>query len=198
MHRGLSCTVREAAGSGSSGYAYRSPDVPPKRAERVDHDGATHGGRTGRCHVSPVRQADRLDGPWRTTGYGTIVSIDGGRLTSYTTTSVSCGPGDLCRGRVGRQEAGGTVQFDGGVPELAVTPAGGRSRGCTGSVATATSGASRNCPPPAPRPHPVIRRRLYWRWRDVHPDIRTPVLTDEELANGLDSALDQAIVLLSH
>jgi hypothetical protein len=82
----------------------------------------------GATVTSPVHQADRLDGLWRTTGYGTIVSIAGGRLTSYAITSVSCGPGDLAGVRVGRREAGGTVRFgEGGVPELAVTPVGGRA-----------------------------------------------------------------------
>ncbi|MFG3260187.1 S41 family peptidase [Streptomyces sp. NPDC048172] len=51
-------------------------------------------------HAAPAR-ADaatgppRVDGVWRTDGYGTAVVIDGRRLRTYDTTAVSCLPGEL-------------------------------------------------------------------------------------------------------
>lgn len=81
----------------------------------------------GTTVLAPVPQADPTAGLWRMTGYGTVVSIAGGRLTSYATTAISCQPGDLSGTRVG--EAGRTVRFGtGGVPEFAVTASGGRAR----------------------------------------------------------------------
>lgn len=55
--------------------------------------------------VSPVaaarHAAARVDGVWRLDGYGTVLSIEDGRLQEYQATAVSCLRGDTAR-RTGR------------------------------------------------------------------------------------------------
>ncbi|MEU4873682.1 S41 family peptidase [Streptomyces sp. NPDC021608] len=50
-------------------------------------------------------------GLWRSTGYGTVVSVDGRHLRTYETTRVSCLPGGLEADRSGPSRAGGAVDF---------------------------------------------------------------------------------------
>lgn len=70
-----------------------------------------------------------VDGFWRTDGYGTVVAIRSGHLTTYDTTAVSCLPGELNAEQAGPPDQWGAVRFNvGGVLEATVTPT-GRDRG---------------------------------------------------------------------
>ncbi|MGW1031977.1 S41 family peptidase [Streptomyces antibioticus] len=52
-----------------------------------------------------------LQGLWQSTGYGTVVSVNGRHLRTYETTRVSCLPGSLEAEQRGSPRAGGTVDF---------------------------------------------------------------------------------------
>jgi hypothetical protein len=62
--------------------------------------------------VGPVaaapHAADRIDGVWRLDGYGTVLSIEGGRLQEYQATAVSCLAGATAR-RTGRGSNGSVI-----------------------------------------------------------------------------------------
>ncbi|WP_328607835.1 S41 family peptidase [Amycolatopsis sp. NBC_00345] len=45
--------------------------------------------------VTPVSTVDTVDGVWRSDGYGQVVRVAGGALTTYDVTAVSCLPGSL-------------------------------------------------------------------------------------------------------
>ncbi|WP_103377201.1 S41 family peptidase [Streptomyces noursei] len=81
---------------------------------------------TAAAHATGARAAaPALDGVWRTDGYGTLVRIAGGALTTYETTAVSCLPGAVTGSRAGAPGADGTLRFT--VPDgapLTVAPAG--------------------------------------------------------------------------
>ncbi|MET8546200.1 S41 family peptidase [Kitasatospora sp. NPDC004799] len=71
--------------------------------------------------------ASRLEGVWRTDGYGTIVEIRGSALTTYDVTRNSCTPGLTSAVRFGAPLPGGAVRY--GTPgepfaRLTVTPRG--------------------------------------------------------------------------
>ncbi|WP_257016201.1 hypothetical protein [Streptomyces sp. Ag82_O1-15] len=65
--------------------------------------------------VGPVaaapHAADRVDGVWRVDGYGTVLSVEDGRLQEYQATAVSCLRGDTAR-RTG-QSGSGSVTYTG-------------------------------------------------------------------------------------
>ncbi|WP_308314269.1 hypothetical protein [Streptomyces sp. GbtcB7] len=65
--------------------------------------------------VGPVaaahHAADRIEGVWRLDGYGTVLSIEDGRLQEYQATAVSCLRGDTAR-RTG-QGGSGSVSYTG-------------------------------------------------------------------------------------
>ncbi|MGW7046845.1 S41 family peptidase [Streptomyces avermitilis] len=115
--------------------------------------------------ASPVAAApyaaDRVDGVWRVDGYGTVLSIEDGRLREYQTTAVSCLRGDTARrtGQAGNSviytgddatvyrirpaagKAGATLHFDGSVGDrrlrrLLALPAGCATAAPTGAPAT--------------------------------------------------------------
>ncbi|MEV6974537.1 S41 family peptidase [Kitasatospora sp. NPDC093806] len=65
-------------------------------------DEAGDGGRPG---------VGRLDGVWRTDGYGTLVEIHGTTLTTYDTTRISCTPGWIGAEQVGAPGPGGGVRY---------------------------------------------------------------------------------------
>ncbi|MFJ9690700.1 S41 family peptidase [Kitasatospora sp. NPDC101183] len=70
---------------------------------------------------------DRLEGAWRMDGYGTIVQIHGGALTTYDLTRHGCTPGVTTAAQFGAPLPGGAVRY--GTPgqpyaELTVTPHG--------------------------------------------------------------------------
>ncbi|MFF4600057.1 S41 family peptidase [Amycolatopsis sp. NPDC001319] len=83
-----------------------------------------------------VVPSSAVDGVWRTEGYGQLVRISGGRLTTYDVTAVSCLPGSLTGTGDGTTFAtnegtvatvrGGTLSFDGdlGVRSLHRVPGG--------------------------------------------------------------------------
>lgn len=52
--------------------------------------------------------ADRIDGVWRSNGYGTVRSIEDGRLPQYQVTAVSCMRGDTAR-RTGQGGSGSVI-----------------------------------------------------------------------------------------
>nr|WP_201264523.1 hypothetical protein [Streptomyces olivochromogenes] len=62
--------------------------------------------------VGPVaaapHAADRIDGVWRSDGYGTLLSIEDGRLQEYQATAVSCLRGDTAR-RTGQGGSGSVI-----------------------------------------------------------------------------------------
>ncbi|MBP0452761.1 S41 family peptidase [Kitasatospora sp. RG8] len=71
--------------------------------------------------------ANRLEGVWRTDGYGAVMAISGDRLTSYDVTRSSCTPGLLSERQVGAPEPGGATRYgppDKTFAELTVTPRG--------------------------------------------------------------------------
>ncbi|MFJ8312951.1 MULTISPECIES: S41 family peptidase [unclassified Streptomyces] len=71
--------------------------------------------------------AGALDGAWRMDGYGTVLTISGGKLTTYDTTRISCLPGYVTADQVGAPGAGGATRYgQGGVGWLTVTPQGRR------------------------------------------------------------------------
>ncbi|MEV0266945.1 S41 family peptidase [Streptomyces sp. NPDC050617] len=79
----------------------------------------------------------RLDGVWRTDGYGAVLQIEHGRLRTWQTTSVSCLPDPETATAVGRPGADGSVRFEqDDASGLTVRPEGpGRARlGYDGSV----------------------------------------------------------------
>ncbi|WP_436849631.1 S41 family peptidase [Streptomyces avermitilis] len=105
--------------------------------------------------------ADRVDGVWRLDGYGTVLSIENGRLQEYQATAVSCLRGDTARrtGQAGNSviysgddatvyrirpaagKAGATLHFDGSVGDrrlrrLPALPARCTKAAPTGALAT--------------------------------------------------------------
>ncbi|MBD0695030.1 hypothetical protein BG452_18815 [Streptomyces sp. CBMA123] len=70
------------------------------------------------------RQGGPLEGVWRMDGYGTVVSIDGGRLTTYDVTAHSCVPGWVTATQAGPPGPDGTVRYVMGNNAVALTPKG--------------------------------------------------------------------------
>ncbi|MER6366287.1 S41 family peptidase [Kitasatospora sp. NPDC001527] len=70
---------------------------------------------------------NRLEGVWRTDGYGTILEIHGTTFTTYDVTRLGCTPGFLSGTQVGVPGRGGAVRYGGpgkSFGELTVTPLG--------------------------------------------------------------------------
>ncbi|MFJ9691702.1 S41 family peptidase [Kitasatospora sp. NPDC101183] len=65
-----------------------------------------------------------LEGVWRMDGYGTVVTIAGGKLTTYDETTHSCVPGGITITQAGPPGPDGTVRFMLGHTGLSLTPKG--------------------------------------------------------------------------
>ncbi|MFE9429247.1 S41 family peptidase [Kitasatospora sp. NPDC006697] len=65
-----------------------------------------------------------LDGTWQLDGYGTLLTVHQGVLTSYDTTTVSCLPGYLTATSSGPPQPGGALRFTSGPDGLTITPRG--------------------------------------------------------------------------
>ncbi|MFE9252381.1 S41 family peptidase [Streptomyces sp. NPDC007088] len=67
------------------------------------------------CGTGPPGNAEparpSLRGLWRSSGYGTVVSVSGRHLRTYETTRVSCLPGGLEAEQSGSSRAGGAVDY---------------------------------------------------------------------------------------
>ncbi|MFJ6137600.1 S41 family peptidase [Kitasatospora sp. NPDC092286] len=69
--------------------------------------------------------ANRLEGAWRSDGYGMVLTIDHGRLTTYSVTSGSCVPGFFTAGQVGSPGRDGATRYGrGATADMTITPQG--------------------------------------------------------------------------
>ncbi|KOU38798.1 S41 family peptidase [Streptomyces sp. WM6378] len=79
----------------------------------------------GAAGAAPAAGLGALDGVWRMDGYGTVVTIASGKLTTYDTTRVSCLPGAVAAEQVGSPGPGGATRYgEGSVGSMTLTPKG--------------------------------------------------------------------------
>ncbi|MFG3229184.1 S41 family peptidase [Kitasatospora sp. NPDC048194] len=89
----------------------------------------TVGAATAVATVGPVTAATTTaatapEGVWRTDGYGTVMTVAGGRLTTYDITAHSCVPGWFTATQAGPPEPDGTTRYVQGTDALTLTPRG--------------------------------------------------------------------------
>ncbi|MFD5464034.1 S41 family peptidase [Kitasatospora sp. NPDC127059] len=70
------------------------------------------------------QKGDPLQGVWRMDGYGTVVSVVGGRLTTYDVTAHSCVPGWITATQAGPAGPDGAVRYAMGNDAVSLTPTG--------------------------------------------------------------------------
>ncbi|GAB7186367.1 S41 family peptidase [Kitasatospora sp. Ki12] len=164
--------------------------------------------------AAPAAAADRggpgnpLTGIWRTDGYGLVIAVTGGRLTSYDVTGHSCVPGWITATQSGTPGPDGTTRYTVGTNALTLTPA-GRNRAVEreeGGVGSKTldrlDALPALCARPAPN-DPLAVFDRFWEtfeenypffaakgidWHAVRDEQRrriTPTTTVEELQNVL-------------
>ncbi|MFJ4191125.1 S41 family peptidase [Kitasatospora sp. NPDC089509] len=78
----------------------------------------------GGAASAEARHGGTLDGVWRMDGYGTVVTVAGGRLTTYDVTTHSCVPGWITATQDGAPGADGTVRYVTGHNGVTLTPKG--------------------------------------------------------------------------
>ncbi|MER7704612.1 S41 family peptidase [Kitasatospora sp. NPDC097605] len=122
---------------------------------------------------------NRLEGVWRTDGYGTIAEIHGTTFTTYDVTRISCTPGFLTGAQVGAPGHGGAVRY--GLPgkgygELTVTPQGRDRAVYKDDGATSTKDLSRlpgglpaRCTQPAPQDALAVFDRFWATFEENYP-----------------------------
>ncbi|MFF7989610.1 S41 family peptidase [Kitasatospora xanthocidica] len=164
--------------------------------------------------AAPAAAADRgapdnpLTGIWRTDGYGLVIAVSGGRLTTYDVTEHSCVPGWITGTQSGTPGPDGTTRYTVGTNALTLTPA-GRNRAVEheeGGVGSKTldrlDALPALCTRPAPN-DPLAVFDRFWEtfeenypffaakgidWHAVRDEQRrgiTPTTTVEELQNVL-------------
>ncbi|MFB6890060.1 S41 family peptidase [Kitasatospora sp. NPDC056327] len=121
----------------------------------------------------------RLEGVWRTDGYGTVAEIRGTTLTTYDVTRAGCTPGWLSGVQVGAPGHGGTVRY--GEPGktyalLSVTPRGRDRAVYKEDGATATKDLTRlpgglpaQCRQPAPQDPLSVFDRFWATFEENYP-----------------------------
>ncbi|WP_078588470.1 MULTISPECIES: S41 family peptidase [Streptomyces] len=117
---------------------------------------ATAGSAAQGAAAAQGRPGSPLEGVWRTDGYGTVVTVTGGRLTTYDVTAHSCVPGWTTATQDGAPGPDGTVRYVQGTNALTLTPK-GRNRAVDreeGGVGTKTLHRLDALPPLCTRPAP--------------------------------------------
>ncbi|WP_380223372.1 S41 family peptidase [Kitasatospora misakiensis] len=115
--------------------------------------------------------ANRLEGVWRTDGYGSIVEIHGTAFTTYDVTRISCTPGWFSGAQVGTPGRGGVVRYGASGKAYAtasVTPR-GRDRAVYKEDGAASArnltrlpgGLPAQCRQPAPQ-DPLVAFDRFW------------------------------------
>ncbi|MFD9686584.1 S41 family peptidase [Kitasatospora sp. NPDC059088] len=82
------------------------------------------GPAAGTAAAAEGRPGSPPTGVWRMDGYGTVVAVDGGKLTTYDVTAHSCVPGWITATQAGPPGPDGTVRYVVGSNAVTLTPKG--------------------------------------------------------------------------
>ncbi|MFE7531554.1 S41 family peptidase [Kitasatospora sp. NPDC057542] len=120
-------------------------------------------------------RANPLEGVWRTEGYGLLIAVSGGRLTTYDVTAHSCVPGWVTGTRTGPPGPDGTTRYGVGNLALTLTPEGRnraveREEGGVGSKALSRLDALPPlCAAPAPNDPLAVFDRFWENFEENYP-----------------------------
>ncbi|MFJ6616780.1 S41 family peptidase [Kitasatospora sp. NPDC091335] len=120
-------------------------------------------------------RANRLDGFWRTDGYGMVIAVSGDRLTTFDVTAHGCVPGWIAGTRTGAPGPDGTIRYSVGNLGLTLTPK-GRNRaveheegGLGGKTLNRLDALPPLCAGPAPNDPPAVFDRFWEDFEENYP-----------------------------
>ncbi|MEU3567741.1 S41 family peptidase [Kitasatospora sp. NPDC036755] len=153
-------------------------------------------------------RANPLEGIWRTEGYGMVIAVSGGRLTTYDVTAHSCVPGWITGTQSGAPGPDGTTRYAVENLGLTLTPKGRdraveREEGGVGSkTVTRLNALPPSCAQPAPNDPLAVFDRFWENFEEHYPffaakgidwhavrDEKRPTITPTTTADQLQTVL---------